>query len=90
MSQGLATEPIEGLMPCSRIVLPSSSERYCDPWSEWCMRPDEGPLLVIAILSASSGLRSFSSAQAHQHVGQSKFGYTKTYTQGTGYRMKKD
>jgi hypothetical protein len=54
------------------------------------MRPDEGLLLVIAILSASSGLRSFSSAQAHQHVGQSKFGYTKTYTQGTGYRMKKD
>jgi hypothetical protein len=37
------------------------------------MRPDEGLLLVIAILSASSGLRSFSSAQAHQHVGQSKY-----------------
>lgn len=39
---------------------------------------------------SSSGSRSFSSAQAHQHVGQSKFGYTKTYTQGTGFRMKKD
>lgn len=38
---------------------------------------------------SSSGTRSFSSAQAHQHVGQSKFGYTKTYTPGTGYRMKK-
>lgn len=34
--------------------------------------------------------RNFSSAQAHQHVGQSKFGYTKTYTPGTGFRMSKD
>lgn len=41
--------------------------------------------------SRSSGSsRSFSSAQAHQHVGQSKFGYTKTYTPGTGFRMSKD
>ena len=40
--------------------------------------------------SRSSGSsRTFSSAQAHQHVGQSKFGYTKTYTPGTGFRMTK-
>lgn len=39
---------------------------------------------------SSGGSRGFSSAQAHQHVGQSRFGYTKTYTPGTGYRMKKD
>lgn len=38
----------------------------------------------------SSGGRSYSSSQAHQHVGQSKYGYTKTYTPGTGYRMRKD
>ena len=39
---------------------------------------------------ASGGSRSFSSAQAHQHVGQSKFGYTKTYSPGVGFRMSKD
>ena len=31
LSQGLATDPMEGLIPCSRIVLPGSSERYCEP-----------------------------------------------------------
>lgn len=39
---------------------------------------------------SSGGSRSYSSAQAHQHVGQSRFGYTKTYTPGTGFRMKKN
>lgn len=39
--------------------------------------------------SRSSSSRSYSSAQAHQHVGQSKFGYTKTYSSQSGFKMKK-
>ena len=40
--------------------------------------------------SSSKKGRKFSSAQAHQHVGQSKYGYTKTYVPGKGFRMRKD
>ena len=38
---------------------------------------------------SSSGGRSYSSAQAHQHVGQTMFGYTKTYSSGSGFKMEK-
>lgn len=31
LSQGDDIEPVEGSMPASRIVLPSSSETYCEP-----------------------------------------------------------
>ena len=40
-------------MPLSRMVRPSRSDTYCDPWSEWCMQPAGGLLRAIAILSAS-------------------------------------
>lgn len=54
LSHGLATDPIEGLIPASRIVLPSCSETYWAPWSLWCTQPAGGLLRAIAILSASS------------------------------------
>lgn len=41
-------------MPLSRMVRPSRSDTYCDPWPEWCMQPAGGLLRAIAILSASS------------------------------------
>ena len=31
LSHGEDIDPIEGSMPASRIVLPSSSETYCEP-----------------------------------------------------------
>ena len=33
LSQGDDIDPIDGSIPASRIVLPSSSEAYCEPWS---------------------------------------------------------
>ena len=54
LSQGDEMEPIEGSMPASRMVLPSSSEAYWLPWSLWCTQPFPGRLLAIAIFSASS------------------------------------
>ncbi len=33
LSQGLSTEPIDGPVPWSRMVLPITSEAYCDPRS---------------------------------------------------------
>lgn len=47
-------EPIDGSIPASRMVFPSSSEAYCDPWSLWCTQPLPGLLRAMAILSASS------------------------------------
>ena len=39
LPQGEDASPIDGFMPTSLIVLPSSSETYCEPWSEWCAHP---------------------------------------------------
>ena len=47
-------QPMEGLMPLSRMVLPKSRLTYWAPWSLWWMQPSGGFLLAMAILSASS------------------------------------
>lgn len=39
LSHGEDIEPIEGRMPCSRMVLESGSDTYCEPWSLQCMHP---------------------------------------------------
>ena len=54
LSYGDDIEPIEGTIPAPRMVLPSCSDTYCDPRSEWCTQPSGGRLRAIAILSASS------------------------------------
>lgn len=54
LSQGGEMEPIEGSMPASRMVPPSSSEAYRLPWSLRCTQPFPGRLLAIAVFSASS------------------------------------
>lgn len=54
LSQGDDLDPIDGSIPASRIVLPSSSEACCEPWSLRWMQPAGGLLRAIAILSASS------------------------------------
>lgn len=54
LSQGDDIEPIDGSIPASRMVFPSSSEAHCDPWSLWCTQPLPGLLRAMVILSASS------------------------------------
>ena len=54
LSQGDAMEPMDGLIPASRIIFPSCSETYWLPWSEWCTQPAGGLLRATAIFSASS------------------------------------
>lgn len=54
LSQGGEIAPIEGLMPFSPMVRPSRGDTYCDPRSEWRVRPAGGLLRAIAILSAPS------------------------------------
>ena len=54
LPQGDDIDPIDGSIPASRIVLPSSSEACCGPWSPWWMQPSGGRLRAIAILSAPS------------------------------------
>ena len=49
LSQGDDIEPIDGSIPASRMVFPSSSEAYCDPWSLWCTQPLPGLLRAMAI-----------------------------------------
>lgn len=54
LPHGPAIEPVDGLMPASRIVLPTRSETHRLPWSPWWMRPPGGLRLATAILGASS------------------------------------
>ena len=64
-SQGDDIEPIEGTIPAPRMVLPSSSEAYREPWSEWCAQPSGGRLRAIAILGASSASSAAMRADIH-------------------------
>jgi hypothetical protein len=47
-------EPIERAMPASRAAWPNARETYCDPWSEWWIRPGAGRRRLTAIWSAST------------------------------------
>ena len=49
LSQGDDIEPIDGSIPASRMVFPSSSEAYRGPWSLRCAQPLPGLLRAMAI-----------------------------------------
>lgn len=49
LSQGDDIEPVDGSIPASRMVFPSSSEACCDPWSLRCAQPLPGLLRAMAI-----------------------------------------
>ncbi len=55
LSHGEDIEPIEGRMSCLLMVLESSSNTYCEPWSLWCMYPLGLFLLVMGHLRCLVG-----------------------------------
>jgi hypothetical protein len=54
LSSASPREPIKTAIPASPAARPNASETYCEPWSEWWIKPGPGRGGASAILSAST------------------------------------